>query len=262
MATDRTRHNAPPDLSVRGVSLCFPNAPTLLQPEPPQPRKLEGGAAKVQPSYGIQYVDLNAFYPPKSKAPISTEIDSDACPGWRQPDPPAVNREVLADGSRRQRCGHFRDGTHDRRHKRVRIGSRPRTSRLCSDTENFEQPRGFGGSSAQPPDRPQQTRLLACARTIGHLERSGLSKSVYPKPCSRTDCMRWHPLPSQRSSCGWRQFHATAPYGRKRCGRPLQGPVPPAATIRRLTGLPSSSSRPGHPSKRESPRQRPESERR
>jgi uncharacterized protein (DUF736 family) len=61
-----TRHNAPPDLSVRGVSLCFPNAPTLLQPEPPQPRKLEGGAAKVQPSYGIQYVDLDAFYPPKS----------------------------------------------------------------------------------------------------------------------------------------------------------------------------------------------------
>ncbi len=65
MATERTRHNAPPDLSVRGVSLCFPNAPTLLQ-ESPQPRKLEGGAAKVQPSYGIQYVDLDAFYPPKS----------------------------------------------------------------------------------------------------------------------------------------------------------------------------------------------------
>ena len=99
----------------------------LLQPKPPQPRKLEGWAAKVQPSYGIQYVDLNPFYPPKSKAPISTEIDADARPGWRQPDPPAVNREVLADGSRRQRCGHLRDGTHDRRDERVRIGSRPRT---------------------------------------------------------------------------------------------------------------------------------------
>jgi hypothetical protein len=85
----------------------------LLQSEPPQTRKFEGGAAKVQPSYGIQYVDLNAFYPSKSEAAISTEIDADPCPGWRQPDPPAVNREVLADGSRGQRCGHLWDGTHD-----------------------------------------------------------------------------------------------------------------------------------------------------
>src|ERR1700676_1066068 len=99
----------------------------LLQPEPPQTRKLEGGAAQVQPSHGIEYVDLNAFYPSQSKAPISTEIDADACAGWRQPDPPAVNREVLADGRRGQRCGHLRDGTHDRRDKRVRIGPRPDT---------------------------------------------------------------------------------------------------------------------------------------
>jgi len=46
----------------------------LLQPKPPQPRKLEGWAAKVQPSYGIQYVDLNPFYPPKSKAPYPPRL--------------------------------------------------------------------------------------------------------------------------------------------------------------------------------------------
>ena len=56
---------------------------TLLQPKPPQTRKLERRAAKVQPSYRVQQVDLNAFNPPKSKAPISTEIDADACAGWR-----------------------------------------------------------------------------------------------------------------------------------------------------------------------------------
>jgi hypothetical protein len=37
----------------------------LLQPEPPQTGKFEGGAAKVQPGDGVQYVDLNAFDPPK-----------------------------------------------------------------------------------------------------------------------------------------------------------------------------------------------------
>src|SRR6202790_1083538 len=100
---------------------------TLLQPKPPHTRKLERRAAKIQPSYRVQQVNLNAFNPPKSKAPISTEIDADACAGWRQPDPPAVNREVLADGRRGQRCGHLRDGTHDRRDKRVRIGPRPDT---------------------------------------------------------------------------------------------------------------------------------------
>ena len=66
---------------------CAPSGATeaLLQPEPPQTRKFEGGTAKVQPSYGTQYVDLNAFYPSKSEAPIATEIDADPCPVALQP---------------------------------------------------------------------------------------------------------------------------------------------------------------------------------
>ena len=132
---------------------CAPSGTTeaLLQPEPPQTRKFEGGTAKVQPSYGTQYVDLNAFYPSKSEAPITTEIDANACAGWRQPDPAAVNREVLANGGGGQRCGHLWDRTHDRRDKRVRI--RPRPDTVVAHIRIGKIPNGLADSGDHPLSR-------------------------------------------------------------------------------------------------------------
>jgi hypothetical protein len=40
----------------------------------------------------------------------------------------------------------------------------------------------------------------------------------------------------KREPRGSRQFPATAPYGRKRCGRLVRRPAPPGATILRLSG--------------------------
>jgi hypothetical protein len=134
---------------------------------------------------------------------------------------------------------HLWDGTHDRRDKRVRIGPRPDTVVTYVGYGKFRTASRIGGSSAQPQDRPQQIRPLACARTIGHPERSDLSKSACPKPCSRTDYMRWHPLLSQRSSCG-RDNSTPAHVRAEKMRTTAPSSCAAGATILRLGGLPSS----------------------
>ena len=197
----RARAAGPSARKSRG-SAQVSHYPTILsRTESSQPWQLEGGPPEIDTGDGAENVDLDSFYPSHHQSRISPDIDPNSAPGGCHPDPPALDREILADCRRWQHDGDLGNGAHHRRYEGVRIRSWPNA--IVADflecvTAN-RLPKS-SGSFVRPPLRPRRRSRAACAQTSVRPARSGRSRSAPPTLYNRNGCRleRWPP--SRRSS--------------------------------------------------------------
>jgi hypothetical protein len=74
MATERTRHSAPPESLRAGRFSWLPDAPTLLQPEPPSPGSLRAGRRKSSPATAFSMLTSTPSTHPRVKPPYPPRL--------------------------------------------------------------------------------------------------------------------------------------------------------------------------------------------